>query len=90
VLNSRFAARFRLGPRLPDVLSAFRFTRLAVDVAGCAVATRVSIRDITFDASRVAGHTRQLCAFPWWFGHVAEARSLLCLEDAEVGYQNCP
>jgi len=89
VLNSRSAARLRLRPWLPDVLSASRFTRLALDIAGCAVATGVSIRDITLDASRVASHTRQLCAFPWWFGHVAEARRLLRLEDAEVGYQNC-
>jgi hypothetical protein len=49
----------------------------------------MSVRDITFDASRVASHTRQLCAFAWWFGHFAEARSLLCLEEAEVGYQIC-
>ncbi|KAH8634622.1 hypothetical protein IG631_10022 [Alternaria alternata] len=71
--NSRFAAHFSLRSWLPNMLSTPRFTRFALDVAGCTVAARMSVGDITLDASRVACHAGQLCAFPWRFGHLAGA-----------------
>jgi hypothetical protein len=64
---------FGLRPRLPGVLATLRFSGFAVNSCSYAIAAWLSLSNVAFHPSYIAGNTRQLGAFPWWwFGHVAE------------------
>jgi hypothetical protein len=56
------------------MFSTLRFPGFTLNVRSKTVVTRLTVGDIAFDATRIAGDARELCALSWWFGHrVSEA-----------------
>jgi hypothetical protein len=51
------------------MFSPLAFSSLAMDVCIEAVATRLSVCDVAFDATCVTRNTGKFCALPWGFGH---------------------
>jgi hypothetical protein len=56
------------------MFSTLRFAGLTLNVRCQTIVTRLSVGDVAFDATRIAGDARELCALSWWFRHrVSEA-----------------
>jgi hypothetical protein len=69
------------------MFSTLAFSSLAMDVRVEAVAARLSVRDVAFDATRITRNTGKFCAFPGRFGrHLCQEVGSFAVSPQTFGY----